>query len=70
MTQTDDQMDAAIASWLKDDDYPGDPIQLRGVFSDEEQRERRWNELEAIAREFIEDYGVYAMLRCVGRACE
>lgn len=33
-------------------------------------RERDWAELEAAARDFAKQYGVGALLRCVGRAVE
>lgn len=33
-------------------------------------RERDWADLEAAARDFAKQYGVGALLRCVGRAVE
>jgi hypothetical protein len=63
MPQTDDQMRAAIASWLTHDDE-----REAGPFDDEERKERDWHYLESEAREFVQRYGAAAMLRCVSEA--
>jgi hypothetical protein len=38
------------------------------AYAAEEQREREWHELEALARDFVKTYGGAAMIRCVSEA--
>jgi hypothetical protein len=63
MPQTDEQVAAAIASWLKHADE-----RIDGPFDAEECKERDWHYLESEAREFVQRYGAAAMLRCVSEA--
>ena len=52
-------------------DQPPDTDDARAQALDAEAvRERDWSDLEATAREFIQAYGVAALLRCISRAVD
>lgn len=70
--QSYDKAIAAVATWLRtgDVDFQLEAEDAAAEQAAEERRERDWHDLESAARDFMQVYGVAAMLRCVSRATE
>ena len=55
-------------AWKTTDPADADPFLNADAIAAEERKAHDWQALEAEAREFVQQYGAAAMLRCVSEA--